>query len=138
MKKIPKLQLPKKNQITTMNKSETKVLRALEKIGSFASAQELYKFMSRNRDSIGLTTVYRAVQSLVDKNVIDQLRRDDGEAIYRLCGERHHHHLVCKSCGSTVEIEGSAIEKWSAEIAKKHGFREVGHTAEIYGLCRKC
>lgn len=123
---------------TVMNKSEAKILKALEKIGSFASAQELYKLMGRNKDAIGLTTVYRALQSLVDKGVIDQLRRDDGEAIYRLCGDRHHHHLVCKGCGKTIEIEGSAIEKWSSEIAKKHGFREVGHTAEIYGFCRKC
>lgn len=121
-----------------MNKSEAKVLRSLEKIGNFASAQELYQIMNRKGESIGLTSIYRALQSLVDKQVIDSLRRDDGESIYRLCGERHHHHLVCKGCGSAVEIEASAIEKWSVEIAKKHGFREVDHTAEIYGLCKKC
>jgi Fur family ferric uptake transcriptional regulator len=46
--------------------------------------------------------------------------------------------LVCKSCGDTVEIEGGAIEKGALNVAKEHGFREVGHTAEIFGLCSKC
>ncbi|CAB4334435.1 unannotated protein [freshwater metagenome] len=66
--------------------------------------------MQREGESIGLTTIYRSLQSLVNDKIVDVLRRDDGEAIYRLCGEAHHHHLVCKSCGDTVEIEGGAIE----------------------------
>jgi Fur family ferric uptake transcriptional regulator len=88
-----------------MNKSEIKVISVLERVGGFASAQQLHQLLLRSGESIGLTSVYRALQSLVDDKIVDQLRKDDGEAIYRLCGEAHHHHLVCKSCGSTVEIE---------------------------------
>jgi Fur family transcriptional regulator, ferric uptake regulator len=55
-----------------------------------------------------------------------------------LCGDTHHHHLVCKGCGETVEIEGGAIEKWAKSMAEEHGFRDVGHTAEIFGICSKC
>ena len=62
--------------------------------------------MQREGESIGLTTVYRSLQSLVNEKIIDVLRRDDGQAIYRLCGDAHHHHLVCKGCGDTIEIEG--------------------------------
>ena len=94
--------------------------------------------MQREGESIGLTTVYRALQSLVSEKIVDILRRDDGEAIYRLCGVAHHHHLVCKSCGDTTEIEGGLVEKWAKTTAQAHGFREVGHTAEIFGLCAKC
>ena len=106
-----------------MSRSNPRVLSTLERDGGFASAQEVYRLMQREGQIIGLTTVYR---------------REDGEAIYRLCGESHHHHLVCKSCGTTIEIEGGAIEKWAKKIAEDHGFREVGHTAEIFGLCKKC
>jgi Fur family ferric uptake transcriptional regulator len=125
-------------KIDHMNKSEVKVIGILERVGGFASAQELYQLLQRNGESIGLTTVYRALQSLVSDKIVDQLRRDDGEAIYRLCGDTHHHHLVCKQCGSTVEIEGTAIERWTKVIAEEHGFREVGHTAEIFGICPSC
>lgn len=121
-----------------MNKSEIKVIAALERISGFASAKEIHQLLYRNGDSVGLTTVYRALQNLVTDQIIDQLRRNDGEAIYRLCGETHHHHLVCKRCGKTVEVEGSAIEKWSKNVASKHGFKEVSHTAEIFGICKDC
>ncbi len=121
-----------------MNKSEIKVISVLERVGGFASAQQLHQLLLRNGESIGLTSVYRGLQSLVDDKIVDQLRKDDGEAIYRLCGETHHHHLVCKSCGSTVEIEGSALEKWAKAMAQEHGYREVGHLAEVFGICPNC
>ena len=122
----------------TMNKSELKVISVLERVGGFASAQQLHQLLLRSGESIGLTSVYRALQSLSDDKIVDQLRKEDGEAIYRLCGESHHHHLVCKSCGSTVEIEGSALEKWAKAMAQEHGYRDVGHLAEIFGICPKC
>ncbi|NCV96322.1 MAG: transcriptional repressor [Actinobacteria bacterium] len=121
-----------------MNKSEIKVISVLERVGGFASAQQLHQLLLRSGESIGLTSVYRALQSLVDVKIVDQLRKEDGEAIYRLCGEAHHHHLVCKSCGSTVEIEGSALEKWAKAMAEEHGYREVGHLAEVFGICPSC
>jgi len=128
----------KKKITTTMNKSELKVISVLERVGGFASAQQLHQLLLRNGESIGLTSVYRALQSLNDDKIVDQLRKEDGEAIYRLCGDSHHHHLVCKSCGSTVEIEGSALEKWAKAMAEEHGYREVGHLAEVFGICSSC
>ncbi|HEX7405951.1 MAG TPA: transcriptional repressor [Candidatus Nanopelagicaceae bacterium] len=119
-------------------KSVSQVLSALERVGGFASAQELYQSMQRGGGKIGLTTVYRSLQTLVEEETVDLLRREDGEAIYRLCGEAHHHHLICKKCGRTVEIEGGAIENWAKRIASVHGFRDVGHTAEIFGTCSRC
>jgi len=121
-----------------VSRSNPRVLSTLERAGGFASAQEVYKLMQREGEKIGLTTVYRSLQSLVNDKVVDVLRREDGEAIYRLCGDTHHHHLVCKSCGETVEIEGGAIEKWAKTMAEEFGFRDVGHTAEIFGICSKC
>lgn len=123
---------------TRMNKSEAKVIAVLERVGGFASTKEIYQLLLKSGESIGLTTIYRALQSLVSEKVVDQLRREDGEAIFRLCGNSHHHHLVCKKCGKTVEIEGSAIEKWTKNMAAEHGFRELSHTAEIFGICSKC
>ena len=66
------------------------------------------------------------------------LRSEDGEAIYRRCSDTHHHHLVCRSCGATVEVEGPAVEKWAEAIATDHGFVNVAHTVEIFGTCADC
>ncbi|MDP1851698.1 MAG: transcriptional repressor [Candidatus Planktophila sp.] len=121
-----------------MSRSNPRVLHTLENAGGFASAQEVYQLMQREGQSIGLTTVYRTLQSLVNEKIVDILRREDGEAIYRLCGDTHHHHIVCKGCGDTIEIEGGAVEKWAQSLAAEHGYRDVGHSAEIFGLCPKC
>lgn len=121
-----------------MSKSTKRVLKTLEYAGGFASAQEVHQLMTGQGDRIGLTTIYRTLQSLQKEKLVDLLRRDDGEAIYRLCGDEHHHHLVCNKCGRAVEIEGGAIEKWAEAMAKEHGFRDIGHSAEIYGTCSKC
>jgi len=69
---------------------------------------------------------------------IDALRSDDGEVLYRQCSAGHHHHLVCRSCGRTVEVEGPTVERWADNIADKNGFRDVSHTLEIFGTCNEC
>jgi Fur family ferric uptake transcriptional regulator len=113
--------------------------RALESSTAFRTAQELYDELRVEGERVGLTTVYRTLQALADAGELDVLRNHEGEAIYRRCtNEDHHHHLVCRSCGASVEIGSEAIEKWAARTARRHGFTAVTHTAEVYGLCGAC
>jgi Fur family ferric uptake transcriptional regulator len=121
-----------------LNKSEVKVIGALKKQGKFASAQSVYQLLRKDGESTGLATVYRTLQKAAARNTVDVLRKDDGEALYRLCATGHHHHLVCTNCGKTVEVEGSAVEKWANTVAKNNGFRKVSHVVELFGLCAKC
>ncbi len=121
-----------------LNKSEVKVIGALKKQGKFASAQSVYQLLRKDGESTGLATVYRTLQKAAARNTVDVLRKDDGEALYRLCETGHHHHLVCTSCGKTIEVEGSSVERWANTVAKNHGFRQVSHVVELFGLCAKC
>jgi Fur family transcriptional regulator, ferric uptake regulator len=114
------------------------VAAALDEVDEFRSAQELHDLLRHRGDSVGLTTVYRTLQSLADAGEVDVLRTDDGEAMYRRCSRGHHHHLVCRSCGRTVEVEGPAVEKWADAVAATHGFVDVAHTMEIFGTCAQC
>ncbi|WP_049565968.1 Fur family transcriptional regulator [Streptomyces sp. SBT349] len=115
------------------------VAAALAEVDEFRSAQELHDMLKHRGDSVGLTTVYRTLQSLADAGEVDVLRTSDGEAVYRRCStEEHHHHLVCRSCGKAVEVAGPAVEKWADAIAEEHGFVDIGHTVEIFGTCGDC
>lgn len=115
------------------------VAAALEEVDEFRSAQDLHDILKHRGDSVGLTTVYRTLQSLADAGEIDVLRTGDGESVYRRCsGGGHHHHLVCRACGKAVEVEGPAVEKWADTIAAEHGFVDVAHTVEIFGTCADC
>jgi len=111
----------------------------LDRLDDFRSAQEIHDQLRRAGEGIGLTTVYRSLQALADSGEVDVLRTGSGEAVYRRCAsEEHHHHLVCRRCGATVEIEGPAVETWAQRVAEAHGFSELSHTAEIFGLCKDC
>jgi Fur family ferric uptake transcriptional regulator len=123
---------------TLTNKSEVKVIGALKRQGKFASAQSVYQLLRKDGESTGLATVYRTLQKAAARNKVDVLRKDDGEALYRLCETGHHHHLVCTSCGKTIEVEGSSVERWANTVAKNNGFRKVSHVVELFGLCAKC
>ena len=115
------------------------VREALASRAGFVSAQDLHADLRQRGDGIGLTTVYRHLQALADGQAVDVLRNPDGESTYRLCGsERHHHHLVCRSCGRAVEIEGRAVERWAAQVAAREGFVDVDHTIEVFGTCADC
>jgi Fur family ferric uptake transcriptional regulator len=119
-------------------RQRTAVAAVLDELDDFRSAQELHDLLRHRGTSVGLTTVYRTLQALADGGEVDALRRSDGETVYRRCSARHHHHLVCRSCGRTVEVEGVAVEQWADDTAAVHGFTEVSHTLEISGLCADC
>jgi Fur family ferric uptake transcriptional regulator len=114
------------------------IAAVLEEFDDFRSAQEIHDLISQQGDSVGLATVYRTLAALADAGEVDMLRNEDGEAIYRRCSETHHHHLVCRSCGATVEVEGPAVERWTSAIAEEHGFSDLSHTLEVVGTCADC
>ena len=110
----------------------------LAELHEFRTAQQVHDELRRRGDSIGLTTVYRTLQALAESDELDALRTADGETAYRRCSDGHHHHLVCRSCGRTVEVSGPAVERWANAVAAEHGFREVSHDLEIFGTCGDC
>ena len=114
------------------------VASVLESQDEFRTAQEIHAALRTAGEAVGLTTVYRTLQALADSEEVDVLRNADGETAYRRCSKGHHHHLVCRSCGRTVEVEGPAVERWADKIAADNGYTDVSHTLEIFGTCTPC
>jgi Fur family transcriptional regulator, ferric uptake regulator len=114
------------------------VAEVLGTFSDFRSAQEIHELLAQRGEAVGLATVYRTLQRLAEAGEVDVLRTEDGEAIYRRCSPAHHHHLVCRACGATVEVEGPAVERWTRAIAEEHGYADVSHTLEIFGVCDSC
>ena len=114
---------------------------ALCAANGFCSAQDVYAVLRAQGEAVGLSTVYRHLQAFVDEGLVDVIHTPEGETTYRFCGsseQGHHHHLVCRTCGRTVEIEGRVVERWAGAVAAEHGFTEVGHTVELFGTCADC
>ena len=114
------------------------ISKRLEELSVFVSAQRLHEELARGGTKIGLATVYRTLQTLASDGTVDTLRTDS-EILYRYCGtDSHHHHLVCRLCGKTVEVAGSQIEACANQIASEAGFVDVEHNVELMGTCASC
>lgn len=116
-----------------------RVRTALSDARGFISAQDLHAALRAENTGIGLATVYRALSNLAASGDADQLQSPDGEAIYRACSSTgHHHHLICRSCGTTVEIAAHDVETWAQNTASANGFTQAEHVVDIFGLCPAC
>lgn len=120
-------------------RQRTAIGEFLAHAGDFRTAQQIHEQLRMGGDRVGLATVYRTLQSMAEGGEVDTVRTADGESAYRRCTTSgHHHHLVCRGCGRTEEIMAKAVEAWAATIAAQHGFTDVTHDVELYGLCASC
>lgn len=120
-------------------KQRAAVRDILERTPQFRSAQQLHAALSAEGTHVGLATVYRNLTAMAEAGEVDQVRNSDGELMYRTCeAPEHHHHIVCRSCGRTVEVSGDELEEWIARVSAAHGFTKMEHTAEFFGLCASC
>lgn len=114
------------------------VREALGGTEGFVSAQTLHATMKGTGSEVGLATVYRALADLASEGGADSLQ-SEGESLYRACTPgSHHHHLICRRCGTTVEIAADAVETWARDIAGQHGFTQPQHVVDVFGYCADC
>lgn len=119
-------------------KQRAAISALLAEVDDFRTAQQIHDLLRANGESVGLATVYRTLQAMAAAEEVDVIRHES-EQMFRRCHTReHHHHLVCRSCGRTVEITGPGVTEWAAKLGQKHGFRDINHELEVFGLCSDC
>jgi Fur family ferric uptake transcriptional regulator len=124
-----------------VTRQRTAILAVLSDAEDFISAQELHARLQAAGQDVGLSTVYRAVHVLAAADDIDMIVMADGAARYRGCAPSRigqHHHLVCRRCGRTAEVRDPSLERRVVEVGREHGFSDVSHPLEIFGLCDLC
>ena len=129
------------DRATTSARRSTRQRAAVKEVldgsESFLTAQQIHDQLRGTGSKVGLTTVYRTLQLLSESAEIDILHVE-GEAMYRHCSGSHHHHLVCRDCKRSVEIESDEVERWAQTVARRHGFSSASHVVEVFGLCSSC
>ena len=115
------------------------VVQVLAGTEEFQSAQDLHAVLRATGSTVGLATVYRALQEMAGGGELDTVRNETGEVLYRRCEEpTHHHHLVCRSCGLTQEVAAPGVEKWAKAVAEQFGYVDLDHQVELFGVCAAC
>ena len=112
--------------------------------GEHLTAEEIYNLVKAEHPEIGLATVYRTIQVLMELHLIDRVNFDDGVERYELAhstgsaGAHHHHHLICLGCGKVLEFEEDMLEGLELKIVEKTGFKVTDHEVKLYGYCKEC
>jgi len=88
---------------------------------------------------VDLATIYRNLEALARKGVLKKIDFQDGQARFELAAQKHHHHIICRSCAKVEKVFDCGLEKISKRIIKSGSFAEVhGHSLEFFGLCKAC
>ncbi|MFV0429726.1 MAG: Fur family transcriptional regulator [Arachnia sp.] len=119
-------------------RQRTAIREVLANGEEFVTAAQLHDQLRQADHQVGIATVYRALQTMLEAGELDSIRTAGGEAAYRRCSAKHHHHLVCTNCGAAVEVVAEQVEHWAKEIGERYGYRNVGHEVELYGRCANC
>lgn len=115
------------------------VLAMLSDLNEAFSAEDIYRKLSDAGYVINLSTVYRTLDSLVEKRLIARsVLMDQSKALYEMSGRMHRHYLICTGCNRKVELEDCPVHRIEHELAAQTGFRIEAHRLEIYGLCPEC
>jgi Fe2+ or Zn2+ uptake regulation protein len=105
--------------------------RALTAIDTFDLARE-------NHPSIGLVSVYRALEKLEALNLIQRVHHPDGCHAYIAAFTGHQHLLLCQSCGATVFFQGDNLDILVAKVEQESGFQVRDHWLQLFGICAPC
>ena len=123
------------------------ILDLMSRTSKHMSAKEIYAALSKIYPEIGLTTIYRTLDLLYRKGLVNKFDFGEGQSRYEFKSGRkkeHHHHLICTKCGKIinysdfVDEELELVKKVEDTLAKRHHFKINDHNIEFYGVCEKC
>jgi Fur family ferric uptake transcriptional regulator len=116
-----------------------KILELFQKAAQrHMTADDIYRLLLAERSDVGLATVYRVLMQFEQAGILSRHHFEAGKAMYELCNENHHDHLVCMSCGKVEEFFDAEIERRQRNVAQTRGWALQDHAMSLYGLCLKC
>ena len=130
----------KQYKLTTQRRTVLEIL--IERPGQHLSAEDVYGVLRDNHSEIGLATVYRTLELLVQLDILQRMEFGDGCSRYEIADpekhEHQHHHLICVKCGKVMEFFDDLLDELEADVAEKSGFKITDHQVKFYGYCKEC
>lgn len=110
------------------------------------TAEDVYELVKEDYPEIGLATIYRTLQLLLEMQLVDRINLDEGCVRYEIGesfdgeaeGKHHHHHLICKTCGKILPFKDDLLDELERQIEEETGFHVLDHELKFYGQCKEC
>ncbi len=122
---------------TQRTRSQERILTLLKNLKQAISAQDIYVKLREGKDSMGLATVYRSLETLKLEGVVQVRTVANGESLYSTVKEDKH-HLTCLQCGASIPIHECPVHELENQLHQSHQFKIFYHTLEFFGLCEAC
>lgn len=124
-----------------MTRQQQAVLKCIESCpGGRATAMDLMQMLRQERQTVGLSTVYRQLEKLVAQGKVHKLLTEEG-ACYQYCDKTVHRDcflLQCEGCGAIFHMDCSHLGELYGHLLESHGFAINPRRTMFYGLCGKC
>ncbi|WP_425802629.1 Fur family transcriptional regulator [Desulfitobacterium sp. Sab5] len=115
------------------------ILELLENSDIPLTADEIFLALKENNTSIWLSTVYRTLEMLTEKEVvIKSTLMGEDKARYEIKHDEHKHRFVCVECHKMIPLLDCPLEEFEKKLKTKMDFDVTGHNLEIYGYCHDC
>ncbi len=115
------------------------ILRIFLATRDHLTTEELHDLVRKQEPTIGYTTVYRALRLFTQCGLASEVEFRDGVARFEhRLNRRSHHHMICTTCGDSVEFFLPEIEKIERRIGKRFHYATTQHSFQIYGSCEAC
>ncbi|HYE81521.1 MAG TPA: Fur family transcriptional regulator [Clostridia bacterium] len=138
MKDLSRLEMVLKEKGYKLTEQRRLIIEAFNESPGHYTAQEIFDKVREKLKGINFSTIYRNLELLSALEIINKLYIESGISHYELCGLEHHHHIICKKCGETREIDICPYINLGEEQLEAIGFKATDHKFEIYGYCSKC
>jgi Fur family transcriptional regulator, ferric uptake regulator len=118
-------------------RSQDRILQLLKQLQKTLSAQDIYVELRNRGQSVGLATVYRALEALKLAGAVHVRTLASGESLYGSI-QADRHHLTCLHCQLSIPIDDCPVRQLEADFQTAHQFRVYYHTLEFFGVCSSC
>ena len=117
-----------------MTEQRRVIARVLSDAADHPDVEEVYRRATQIDPRISIATVYRTVRLFEEADILERHDFGDGRARYEEAPDEHHDHLIDMQSGRVIEFHSDEIEALQREIARRFGFRLIGHRLELYGV----
>jgi len=120
-----------------MTRQRLAILHVLCHAGNHLAPTEVYKQAKRDLPGLTEPTVYRTLEFLAKNGLVHPTQAGKGRLMYQIAGEDHH-HVVCRVCGSEMEIEHELLEDLYHKLESTSGYQRINSHVTFFGLCPNC
>jgi len=106
--------------------------------GGYLSAEEVCERVRTACPGVGIATVYRTLNVLVELGLACEIPGAGSSRSYAVGSETHHHHITCTGCGAVAEFSTSGLDEIQQRLELETGFSIESHILEFSGVCPRC